>query len=563
MKTYEVIARAFRAEGTQHTFGIMGDATLQWYSAMVDGGVTMIDTRQEIGAVAMAEGYAQVRGDVGVASVTSGPGLVQAGLALANAARAGASTVVFAGDSPTTALEGPQLLDQRRFVEACGAVFVPLRSPATAVDDVRRVFAVARARRTAVVLNAPIDLQTAESPVDPDAITVAPPVPQPVPAPSPAALEQLVRLVEQARRPIVLAGRGAMLACASRALVALAERIGAVTATTLLAKGSLDADPFCVGVVGPLASAPADECFAEADLVLAFGASLDRFTVMGRQGVSTFPGATLVDINVGSAGAMNTGVPNAAVQHRVVGDAGITADALLARLDEHGFDNDGLRTEDIRARLFGAPRPPTDGAPGMLHPARVMELLETHLSRDRHRVVVGSGHFWSWPIMYLRQPVGGRFLFAHYFGSIGLALPVGIGAAIADPASRVVVIEGDGSLMETVQELDTASRNRIALTVVVMNDQQLGAERFKGELLHLDPALMHIPTPRLDDVARAFGGNGAVAYDDAGARAAFADAASADGPFVVDARIDPTIVCDMYRKLHFGLENVAPHQRFA
>ncbi len=115
--------------------------------------------------------------------------------------------------------------------------------------------------------------------------------------------------------------------------------------------------------------------------------------------------------------------------------------------------------------------------------------------------------------------------------------------------------------METIQELDTASRYGIALTVVVMNDQQLGAERFKGELLRLDPKLMHVPTPRFDDVARAFGGDGALVTDDQGMDAALTRAAAAEGPFVLDARIDPEIVCDMYRKLHYGMANVAPHQR--
>ncbi len=558
MKTYEVLAHAFRAEGVEHAFGIIGDATLQWYAAMAGSGVQMIDTRQETSAVAMAEGYAQVRRDVGVASVTSGPGLAQAALALANAARAGAPTVIFAGDSPTTAIEGPQLLDQRRFVEACGAVFVALRSPATAADDVRRAFAIARARRTAVVLNAPMDLQAAECPVDPDDLPKGPTVVDVLPsAPSVAAIEELLRLVEQSRRPIVLAGRGAIFAGAQRALLGLAERIGAATTTTLLAKGYLDDDPFCLGVVGPLASAPADELFAEADLVLAFGASLDRFTIAGRGSTPVFPNATLVAINHDGP----NGSPNAYVHHAVVGDVGCVAEVLTARIEDVGFRNEGFRTEEYQARLLGAARPGTECAPGFLHPARVMEILEGHLSRDRHRVVVGSGHFWSWPIMYLRQPVDGRFLFAHYFGSIGLGLPVGIGAAIADPSSRVVVVEGDGSIMETIQELDTASRYGIALTVVVMNDQQLGAERFKGELLRLDPKLMHVPTPRFDDVARAFGGDGALVTDDQGMDAALTRAAAAEGPFVLDARIDPEIVCDMYRKLHYGMANVAPHQR--
>jgi thiamine pyrophosphate-dependent acetolactate synthase large subunit-like protein len=554
MKTYEVIARGIEAEGVTHTFAIMGDATLHWYGAMVERGIEMIDTRQEIGAVAMAEGYAHVAGDVGVASVTSGPGLVQAGLALANAARAGVPTVLFAGDTPTTMIDGLQHLDQRRFVEACGATFVPLRSPATALDDVRRAFAIARARRTAVVLNAPVDLQAAEHPGELEWPTGGGPIDGAV-DPTPETIEQLCSLVEAASHPIVLVGRGAVLAGAGRALVELAEQIGAATATTLLAKGYLD-DPYCLGVVGPVASAPADAVFAQADLVLAFGASLDRFTLMGAGTTPTFPNATVVAITTDPP----DGSANALVDRSFLGDVARTASRLTDRLRTDGFTSVGLRSAETRERLFGAPRPDAQSVGGVLHPMRAMEILEGHLSQSSDRVVIGSGHFWSWPIMYLRRPLGGRFLFAHHFGSIGLGLPIGIGAAVADPSSRVTVVEGDGSIMETIQELDTASRCKLAMTVVVMNDQQLGAERFKGQLVGLPSSLMQIPTPDLGAVARAFGAGGALASDDAAMEAALSAATSTTMPFVIDARIDPDVICDMYRKLHFRLENVAPHQ---
>jgi len=552
VKTAELLAHTFRAQGVDIVFGIAGDANLEWWAAMHALGARMIDTRQELGAVAMAEGYAHACGDVGVASVTSGPGLVQAGLALGNAARAGVATVVLAGDSPTTAVEGPQLLDQSRFAEACGAQVVAVRSPQTAAEDVNRAFALARALQTCVVLNAPMDIQGV--PVDPRALPEAPPAQRrPSTVPDAASVSAIVQRIGEAERPVVLAGRGAMRAGAGSALVALAERIGAATATTLLAKGYLDDDPFCLGIVGPLASAPADAVLSTADLVVAFGASLDRFSRFGKAGVPTFPRAHIVSVlDVAPA------VGPADVE-LFVGDARATADALLA--EAPATANPGLRTAEVAASLT-VERTDLEAVPdGMIHPAAAMAVLERHLSHDQHRVVVGSGHFFSWPIMHLRRPQGGRFLFAYAFGSIGLGLPIAMGAALGDPSSRVVVVEGDASLMEIVQELETASRHRIPVTVVVMNDEQLGAERFKGELLGLDPALMHIATPRFDEVAHAFGGDGARATDAESMDAALQRAAGSPGAFVIDTRIDPTVLCDMYRKLHFDLPNVAPHQR--
>jgi thiamine pyrophosphate-dependent acetolactate synthase large subunit-like protein len=553
VKTAELIAHAFRAQGVDTVFGIAGDANLEWWAAMHGLGTRMIDTRQELGAVAMAEGYAHASGEVGVASVTSGPGLVQAGLALGNAARAGVATVVFAGDSPTTALDGPQLLDQRRFAEACGAQVVAVRASRTAAEDVARAFALARALQTCVVLNAPMDIQATASAIDPEAILPPAPVGErAIAVPDAPLLDALVARIAAAERPVLLAGRGAMRSAARPALLALAEQIGAATATTLLAKGYLDEDPFCLGVVGPLASAPADEILATADLVIAFGASLDRFSRFGKADVPTFPRAHIVAVlDVAPAVAL----PGVQV---LVGDARATAVALRPGLPSA---QPGLRTAEVAATLT-VERPALDAVrDGVVHPAEAMAVLERHLSRDQHRVVVGSGHFFSWPIMHLRRPQGGRFLFAYAFGSIGLGLPIAMGAAVGDPSSRVVVVEGDASLMETVQELETASRHRIPITVVVMNDQQLGAERFKGDLLGLDPTLMQIATPSFDEVARAFGGDGGRATDAASMSEALERAAGGTGPFVVDARIDPNILCDMYRKLHFDLPNIAPHQR--
>jgi thiamine pyrophosphate-dependent acetolactate synthase large subunit-like protein len=555
VKTAELLAHAFRAQGVDTVFGIAGDANLEWWAAMHTLGARMIDTRQELGAVAMAEGYSQASGDVGVASVTAGPGLVQSGLAIANAVRAGAAVVVFAGDNPTTTLEAPQLLDQRRFAEACGAQLVAVRAPHAAAEDVVRAFELARGLQTCVVLNAPMDVQAATVDVDADAISRTSPASDRTAAvPDDATVVALIDRISAAQRPVVLAGRGAMRADAGPFLVALAEQIGAATATTLLAKGYLDDDPFCLGVVGPVASAAADDVLATADLVLAFGASLDRFCRFGKPGVPTFPHARVLSV-LDPAPAI--GIPGVEV---LAGDARATAKLLLDRLPSTPRMG-GLRNAQVSARL--AAEPPRVGAvsDGVIHPAEAMRVLERHLTHDQHRVVVGSGHFFSWPVMHLRRPQGGRFLFAYAFGSIGLGLPIAMGAALGDPSSRVVVVEGDASLMEIVQELETASRHQIPVTVVVMNDEQLGAERFKGELLGLDPALMHIATPRFDEVARAFGGDGARATDAESMGAALQRAAGSPGAFVVDTRIDPTVLCDMYRKLHFDLPNVAPHQR--
>lgn len=562
MKTFEAVARACAAEGVTTVFGVLGDANLGWWAALADLGVTVVPARQEWCALAMAEGFsqaAQLPGGadaVGVATVTSGPGLVQAGLALADAARSGAATVLFAGDLAATATGNPAEIDQRRFVEACGARFVPLRSPATAADDLAHAFALARAERTAVVFNAPMDLQAAPYPgawpggPRPPRSAAAPPAP----APAPAACRRVADLIAASSRPVVLAGRGAMRSGAAGPLLRLAETIGALTATTLPAKGYLDDDPFAVGLVGPLSSAVADELFATADLVLAFGAQLDRFTLDGRGPV--FPEATVVSVNTEAAARGR----NRPADEYIAGDAALAAEALLSEAQHRGLTNAGFRTDDVRKRLAAAAPVPCHSGPDRFNPREAMQVLERHLSADRHTVVVGSGHFFSWPNMHLRRPSGGNFLFGHWFGSIGLALPLGIGAALARPDRTVVVVEGDGSIMECIAEIETAARCGLRLLVVVVNDEGLGAERYKARLMGLDPGIAALPTPSLADVARALGAEGDRADDGESLERALAAFDVGLGIRLVDVRVDGDIPCDMYRKLHLGLPNEAPHQ---
>jgi thiamine pyrophosphate-dependent acetolactate synthase large subunit-like protein len=556
VKTYEAVARAFAAEGVTTVFALMGDANIQWYVTMAELGVSMVATRHETGAVAMADGYAQSGGGVGVCSVTSGPGLLQSGNALANAARSGVSLVMVAGDTPSTAVDNPADIDQRRFVESCGATFVALRSPATALEDVRRAFYRARADRCAVVLNAPMDVQAAEYPKEwtyrPTTELLGPP--QAVRADS-GAVDRLCDLIASSHRPVVLAGRGAMLSTEASNLCRLAQRIGALTATTMPAKGWLDEDPFAVGVVGANVSAVAEELFAEADLVLAFGSTLDRFTVMGRG--RTFPRATIVSINTQGAARAGT----APVDQYLTSDAGQAASAILQSLEKAGLQKEGFRTSRVRDQLAAAVAKPATSEPGRLDPREVMQILERHLSRAEHHVVIGSGHFFSWPIMYLRRPTGGRFIFTHYIGSIGLTLATGIGAAVANPDHTVVVIEGDGSMMTSLPELETAARLGIRLLVVVLNDEAFGAEWYKARTFGLAPELALIPTPSFDEVARALGGDGARAVDADSLESALKDFDVNGGVRVIDARIDGQIACGMYRQLHFNLPNEGPHQR--
>ena len=272
----DILAQAFAAEGVDTLFTLMGDANMYWSASMADHQkVRLIHARHEHCCVAMADAYARATGKVGVGSVTCGPGYTQIMTALAMAARGNAPVVVFAGDAPIGASWYIQSIDQAPLALATGAHFVPIRSTDRALDCVREAFYVARAERKPVVLSVPLDLQTEEFPYLPDYTPSTELMPgAQVVRPDPTVVDQIVAMVAEAERPIVLGGRGAMWSGAKGALESLAQESGALLATTLLGKGLFDGNPFALDIAGTFATDLGRELFAESDLVIAAGAGL-------------------------------------------------------------------------------------------------------------------------------------------------------------------------------------------------------------------------------------------------------------------------------------------------
>ena len=227
----------------------------------------------------MASAYAQVTGRIGVASVTHGPGVTQTMTALTTAARGGIPLVLFAGEAPTTAAWTIQQIDQAPLVRACGVEYIQIQSVNHALDRVREAFCVAQFERRPVVLGVADDLQRRAVTKMPEYVPSSAFLPHDLPfAPDPEQARTIANLIASAERPIILAGRGVMEAGAKADVLELAERSGALLATTLPARGLFGDDPFAIGIGGGWSTDLATELFAESDLVIAIGASLSGFT---------------------------------------------------------------------------------------------------------------------------------------------------------------------------------------------------------------------------------------------------------------------------------------------
>jgi thiamine pyrophosphate-dependent acetolactate synthase large subunit-like protein len=524
----EVVGRTLAELGVRDAFGVLGSGNFIATLAMHSSGVAFHHARHEGGAICMADGYARVSGRVGLCSVHQGPGFTNTMTGLTEAAKARTPLLLIAGEAPAAALRSNFRLDQAGLASTVGAVAERVHSGESAAADTARAFRRAEAERRPVLLSMPLDVLT--QPASPGSASPLAPAESHRPAPSQAAVAEVADLIAAARRPLILAGRGAVLAGAREPLEALGDAIGAVLATSAMGHGLFAGSPWAVGISGGFASPLAARLISSSDLILAFGTALTRWTT--KDGSLISPGARVVHVDVEADAAHRP------VDVAVIGDAAATAHALLGA----GVGNAGVRDDALAAEIAaGAWRdePYVDARiAGRMDPRTLSIALDALLPEER-TVAVDSGHFMGFPPMYLRVPDPAGFVFTQAFQSIGLGLASGIGAAIARPDRLTVACLGDGGALMSLPELETLARLRLPMLVVIYNDAAYGAEvhHFRP---HGHPVeLVQFPDTDFAALATAAGARGVTVRgpDDLAPVEEWLE--SRDGPLIVDAKITP------------------------
>lgn len=543
-RLHEVLAAAFAAEGVDTTFALMGNGNMHWlYDLAKRHNVRNVHVRHEHCAVAAAEGYARATGRVGVAAVSAGPAYTQIMTALSVSARARVPVVVLAGEAPIALAWHAHRIDQPALTAPTGAHYIQLHTLDRMLGDVREAFYLARAERRTVVLGVPEDLLNGPFPSNAAYRPSADVIPTAnVLQPDPAVLARVAAMIAESRKPVVLGGRGAVSSGAGPAIAKLADAGGALLSNTLLATGLFDGHPFSIGLAGGYASALAHELFVECDLVVAFGASLAQLATGGGK---LFPKARVVQIDIRPTGMF---------QGRRTADLHLQADARLAAtaLLQHLQPAPGWRSEALRQRIATEPVDPQDfpAHPGAVDPRRIVQELDAAIPKD-WEIVCGSAHFTGLTMPYLRGRRPDRVHVASDFGAIGQALPNAIGVAAARGDGKVVLIEGDGSLMMHLQELETIRRHGLRLLICVMNDGGYGAEAQKLRAQGLDPAEAMHGRGNLAEIARAFGLRGETVTQSGRLAGLFAAHAAAGQSELWDLHIDERIPSPQYRRVHF------------
>jgi thiamine pyrophosphate-dependent acetolactate synthase large subunit-like protein len=393
--------------------------------------------------------------------------------------------------------------------------------------------------RVPTVLAIPYDvaaLEAGEVPIAPEPVL---PGPSRVRDPfTSAAIARLARALADARRPFLLAGRGAWLAQASGPLGELADATGAVTASTALGRGLFPDARYDLGVAGGFGADGAMELVREADVAVVFGASLNQFTM--RFGQLFSPDAHVVQVDTGTAATH----PN--VGGFIRGDAAVVAGELVSELRSRGARPSGWRETIDLGALLRRPEGSGTAADGRLDPRSVAARIGRMLPEDRV-VVSDGGHFIGWANMYWPVAAPDRMIMVGTaFQSIGLGMPSVAGAALAKPDAMVVLTTGDGGGLMALADLETAVRvARGRGLAVVWNDAAYGAEVNLYGLKGLARSPMLIPEVDFAALAAAVGAEGVVvrAVDDLDRLGAWAATPVEERRFLLlDCRISHEVI---------------------
>ncbi|MDQ0989231.1 thiamine pyrophosphate-binding protein [Streptomyces sp. V3I7] len=401
-------------------------------------------------------------------SVHQGPGLTNALTGITEAAKSRTPLLVLAPEA-TEPLSNFHV-DQEALAHAVGAVPVRITSAEDAVDQVCDAVRRAVHERRTVLLNLPLSVQAMDVP-EGALEQAAPPSPRAAIEPAAADVDVLTRVLEQARRPVFVAGRGSRTPGARDALVALAERYGALLATSAVARGLFHGNPWSLDVSGGFASPLAAELIQGADMIVGWGCALNMWTMRHGRLIGENTTVVQVDDEESALGAHRE------VALGVTGDVELTARRVLERggATREGYRSAGL-AEAVAARVPWREVPYEDTSTRERIDPRTLSIALDDLLPAERVVGVDSGNFMGYPSMYLSVPDENGLCFTQAYQSIGLGLATAIGAAVARPDRLPVAALGDGGALMGAAELDTVRRLGLPMVVVVYNDDAYGAE---------------------------------------------------------------------------------------
>ena len=552
-----ILCECLMREGVEVIFGFPGGVVLPLYRTLAEYPIHHVLVRHEQGAAHAADGYARATGRAGVCLSTSGPGATNLVTGIANA---------FLDSSPIVALTGQVTTptigkDSFQEVDITG-ITLPITKHnylVTRVEDLARVvkeaFHIATTGRPGpVLIDLPRDVLGNETVFEyPESVDL--PGYKPTLRGNHRQIRNAARLINEAQRPVILAGRGVLISRASAELKELAEKAEIPVVTTLLGISSFpESHRLSVGMLGMHGVVEANKAITESDLIIAVGM---RFDDRATGKASTFaPHAKIIHIDIDPAEIGK----NIRVTVPIVGDVKHVLSALVkevelaehspwvARIHEWRERHDSLR---IEMRDGKHPRQPclfqNCAHPCLLAGVREDRVMPQYVIRQIYEATGGDaivvsdvGQNQMWTAQHYTYDEPNTFLSSGGLGTMGFSLPAAMGAKIGRPEKTVWAIAGDGGIQMTIQELATIVQDKIPVKIAILNNGYLGMIRqwqefFFDRVYHGSRLI----SPDFAKVAEAYGLTGMRVTHVSEVGPAVNRAMEIDGPVLIDFWTEP------------------------
>jgi acetolactate synthase-1/2/3 large subunit len=496
----------------------------------------------------MAEGYSYGTGGLGVAVIGRGPATANGLHAATYASRSGSRVLIISGDQATGSGAVNTLGPDYKGFNATGVLGAAgIRTfVATSPEAARGALADAAnaaMQGGAAALLLPVNVQLAEMELS----SATPPAlarPRPPAPPRAQAVEAAAALLRQSRKPVILAGMGAHRAGAKVEIEQLADRTGALLATSARGKDMFRGHPANLGIVGSFSHSAARRMIDQADCVLVFGAGLNLLTMSFGHSLPKVP-LIQVDADRSHIGRWHP------ADVAMVGDARLAAQALLEALPAGSNADRPFRSEETLRFLssFDIARDFEPANTARTVDPRSLGVELEKLLPKRRNIVYDAGNFLG-IVPYLSVPGPGHFKLTSDFASIGLGFGTALGVAKARPDETTVLVIGDGGFLMTMGELETVVREDLPLVIVLMNDCAYGAELHFLKMRDLPVAKSVFPDVDYAPVAEAFGFQAMTIRTLDDLKKAAPLLAKPEGPVFLDCKLNAAVAAPFMSEFH-------------
>ncbi len=533
VKGAEIVCQSLIREGVEVLFGHPGGAILPFYDALwAYPQLRHILVRHEQAAAHAADGYSRVSGKVGVCVATSGPGATNLVTGIMGAKADSVPLIAITGQVARTAIgsEAFQECDICSITATCTKKSFMVMSADDLAPTIREAFAIAQEGRPGpVLIDIPRDVQL--DLVDPVFPEITPLRMPEISDETRANLPAAARLINEAERPLIIAGHGVLASGGTKELQALAETTGIPVITTLLGLSSFPSGhPLSLGMLGMHGMYWANIAVDEADLIVGVGMRFDD-RVTGR--VSTFaPHARIIHVDIEPT-QIGRNVP---VEVSLPGDAKAVLHGLNPLVSHTPRPGWMEHIGKLRQEHPSLAIPPSD----KLQTQHVMATLNDVLQDDPGATVVtGVGQHQMWAAQFLAFNQVNTFVSSGGQGAMGFEVPAALGIQAGRPESTVWSIAGDGGFQMTLQELVTAVEEKLPVKFALINNGHLGMVR-QWQEMYFDNHLKAVPVPGPDflKLAEAYGLGAVRVSEQEDVLAALRQAKAHDGPFLIEFVVD-------------------------